>query len=64
MNIQILPHIFKKIGLFLFIAYPVGHALLGFLSRGRIGQTNSFRIYEHCFSIKHRDTIAIINYFY
>lgn len=30
MNIQVLPHIFKKIGLFLFIAYPVGHALLGF----------------------------------
>ncbi|MEM6318243.1 MAG: hypothetical protein AAF960_11280 [Bacteroidota bacterium] len=30
MNIQVLPHVFKKIGLFLFIAYPVGHFLLGF----------------------------------
>jgi len=30
MNIQVLPHIFKKIGLFLFIAYPVGHFLSGF----------------------------------
>lgn len=29
MNIQVLPNIFKKIGLFLFIAYPVGHFLLG-----------------------------------
>lgn len=43
MNIQILPHIFKKIGLFLFIAYPVGHFLLGFFNPFHSNEEGGFQ---------------------
>ena len=45
MNIQILPYIFKRIGLFLFILGPIGHFLMGFFDPFQSDDKSGFPVY-------------------